>query len=210
MGYDFNSVVDRHGTSSVKWDYEKFFTGLTGLLPLWVADMDFPAPPEITDAIRRRLDHPIFGYTREPDSFFEAAAAWLSRRHRWIVPRPWIVSSPGVLPALSAAILAFTEPGDGIVIQSPVYHPFAMRVKANGRRVVENPLVERDGTWQMDLDGLEKAIHPGTRMLVLCSPHNPAGTGVGARNTVAPGGDLPIPRGARRERRDPLRPRDAR
>jgi cystathionine beta-lyase len=165
--------VDRRGTSSVKWDYEEKYTGMTGLLPLWVADMDFPAPPEIMGAIRRRVDHGIFGYVREPDSYFEAAAAWLARRHSWRVPREWMVASPGVLPSLSAAILAFTQPGEGIVLQPPVYHPFAMRVRSNGRRVVENPLVVRHRTWQMDLDGLEKVIDQGTRMLVFCSPHNP-------------------------------------
>jgi len=173
MAYDFDTVVDRRGTSSVKWDYEEKYTGMTGLLPLWVADMDFPAPPEIMGAIRRRVDHGIFGYVREPDSYFEAAAAWLARRHSWHVPREWMVASPGVLPSLSAAILAFTQPGEGILLQPPVYHPFAMRVRFNGRRVVENPLVVRDGTWQMDLDGLEKVIDQGTRMLVFCSPHNP-------------------------------------
>ena len=173
MAYDFDTVVDRRGTSSVKWDYEEKYTGMTGLLPLWVADMDFPAPPEIMGAIRRRVDHGIFGYVREPDSYFEAAAAWLARRHSWRVPREWMVASPGVLPSLSAAILAFTQPGEGIVLQPPVYHPFAMRVRSNGRRVVENPLVVRDRTWQMDLDGLEKVIDQGTRMLVFCSPHNP-------------------------------------
>ena len=173
MAYDFDTVVDRHGTSSVKWDYEEKYTGMTGLLPLWVADMDFPAPAEIMGAIRRRVDHGIFGYVREPDSYFEAAAAWLARRHSWHVPREWMVASPGVLPSLSAAILAFTQPGEGILLQPPVYHPFAMRVRFNGRRVVENPLVVRDGTWQMDLDGLEKVIDQGTRMLVFCSPHNP-------------------------------------
>jgi len=173
MAYDFDTVVDRRGTSSVKWDYEEKYTGMTGLLPLWVADMDFPAPPEIMGAIRRRVDHGIFGYVREPDSYFEAAAAWLARRHSWRVPREWMVASPGVLPSLSAAILAFTQPGEGIVLQPPVYHPFAMRVRSNGRRVVENPLVVRHRTWQMDLDGLEKVIDQGTRMLVFCSPHNP-------------------------------------
>jgi len=173
MAYDFDTVVDRRGTNSVKWDYEEKYTGMTGLLPLWVADMDFPAPPEIMGAIRRRVDHGIFGYVREPDSYFEAAAAWLARRHSWRVPREWMVASPGVLPSLSAAILAFTQPGEGIVLQPPVYHPFAMRVRSNGRRVVENPLVVRHRTWQMDLDGLEKVIDQGTRMLVFCSPHNP-------------------------------------
>jgi cystathionine beta-lyase len=175
MPFDFDTVVDRHGTSSVKWDYEEQYTGVTGLLPLWVADMDFPVPPAIMDAMRRRVDHGIFGYTREPDSYFEAAAAWLQRRHAWTVRRDWMVASPGVIPGLAAAILAFTKPGDGIAIQPPVYHPFALRVKSSGRRVVENPLVVRDGRWQMDLDGLEKALDAGTRMLVLCSPHNPVG-----------------------------------
>jgi cystathionine beta-lyase len=175
MAYDFDAVVDRHGTASVKWDYEELFTGMTGLLPLWVADMDFPAPPEIMDAIRRRVDHPVFGYMKEPDSYFQAAAAWLARRHLWTVRREWMVTSPGVLPGLAAAILAFTQPGDGIVIQPPVYYPFAMRVRGNGRRVVENPLILRGGGWHMDLDGLEKVIDQRTRMLVLCSPHNPVG-----------------------------------
>jgi cystathionine beta-lyase len=175
MAYDFDTVVDRRGTGSVKWDYEKQFTGTTGLLPLWVADMDFPAPPEIMQAIRHRVDHRVFGYVREPDSYFEAAAAWFAQRHEWSIRREWMVTSPGVLAGLAAAILAFTKAGDGIVIQPPVYYPFALRVKGNGRRIVENPLMLRDGTWQMDLDGLEKVIDEGTRMLVLCSPHNPVG-----------------------------------
>jgi len=184
MAYDFDTVVDRHGTSSVKWDYEEKFTGMTGLLPLWVADMDYPAPQEIMDAIRRRVDHGIFGYVREPDSYFQAAAAWLERRHTWRVRREWMVASPGVIPSLAAAILAFTQPGDGIVIQPPVYHPFAMRVRSNGRRVVENPLVVRDGCWQMDLEGLEMVMDRGTRMLILCSPHNPVGR-VWERHTLS-------------------------
>ena len=175
MAYDFDTVVDRHGTASVKWDYEQQFTGLTGLLPLWVADMDFRAPPEIMDAIRQRVEHGIFGYVREPDSYFSAAAAWLQRRHAWVVPRDWMVTSPGVLPGLAAAIQAFTHPGDGIVMQPPVYHPFPIRVTSSGRRVVENPLVLKDGAWQMDLDGLEGVIDEGTRMFILCSPHNPVG-----------------------------------
>jgi cysteine-S-conjugate beta-lyase len=175
MAYDFDRVCDRHGTSSVKWDYEREYTGHTGLIPLWVADMDFPAPQPIMEAIRRRVDHGIFGYVREPDSYFEAARSWLVRRHGWTVPREWMVPSPSVLSALSVIILTFTAPGDGICIQPPVYHPFGIRIRANGRRVVENPLVLRDGAWDMDLDGLERALDPGTRMLILCSPHNPAG-----------------------------------
>jgi cystathionine beta-lyase len=173
MAYDFDSIIDRRGTSSVKWDYQQKYTSTSGLLPLWVADMDFLAPPQIMEAIRRRVEHGIFGYVREPDSYFQAAASWLQRRHAWHVPREWMVASPGVLPSLSASILAFTQPGEGIVIQPPVYHPFAMRIRSNGRRVVENPLVIRNGAWHMDLDGLDKVVDQGTRMLVLCSPHNP-------------------------------------
>jgi cystathionine beta-lyase len=175
MPYDFDTVVDRRGTSSVKWDFEQEYAGTTGLVPLWVADMDFPAMPQIMAAIRQRVDHGVFGYTREPDSWFQAAAAWMQRRHAWRVREEWMAASPGVIPSLAAAILAFTRPGDGIVIQPPVYHPFALRITANGRRVVENPLVRKDGRWIMDLDGLEKAMDPGTSMLVLCSPHNPVG-----------------------------------
>ena len=173
MKYDFDSVVDRAGTGSLKWDFSRRFTGLPGLLPLWVADMDFPVPLEIGEAIQRRVDHGIFGYTLEPESYFEAAAGWLARRHGWKVEREWMLASPGVIPVLSAAILALTEPGDGIVIQPPVYHPFALRVAANGRRVVENPLLLSGGRWHMDLDGLARAIDGRTRMLILCSPHNP-------------------------------------
>ncbi|HUJ74451.1 MAG TPA: MalY/PatB family protein [bacterium] len=175
MAYDFDRLVDRRGTASVKWDYENEYTGHTGLLPLWVADMDFPAPGPVMDAIRHRVDHGVFGYVREPDSFFQAARGWMERRHGWGVPREWIVTSPSVLSALSVILLTFTSPGDGVVIQPPVYHPFGLRIRANGRRVVENPLVLRGGKWEMDLDGLERVMDAGTRMLILCSPHNPAG-----------------------------------
>ena len=138
--YDFDRVVDRHGTSSLKWDFGEKFTGMSGLVPLWVADMDFPAPAEIVQALQAGWTHGIFGYTLEPDSYFDAAAAGSQRRHGWEVRREWMLPSPGVIPALVFAILALTKPGEGIVIQPPVYHPFAMRVRANGRRVVENPL----------------------------------------------------------------------
>lgn len=173
--YDFDRLIDRRDTSSLKWDYAKRFTGHEDLLPLWVADMDFEAPREIREALERRMAHGVYGYTLEPDSYFEAAAAWLERRHGWNVSRDWMLASPGVIPCLSAAILALTEPGDGIVIQPPVYHPFALRVKGNGRRVVENPLRLSGDRWEMDIAGLRRAIDERTRMLVLCSPHNPVG-----------------------------------
>ncbi len=173
MHYDFDSIIERRGSSSLKWDFEERFTRGRGLLPLWVADMEFAAPAEIKDAVRRRAEHAIYGYTLEPDSWFEAAVGWLQQRHAWSVSREWMLPSPGVIPGLIAAILAFTEPGDGIVIQPPVYYPFSLRINANGRRVVENPLLLSGSRWEMDLDGLERVIDSGTRMLVLCSPHNP-------------------------------------
>jgi cysteine-S-conjugate beta-lyase len=194
MAFDFDTVVDRLGSGSVKWDFQETFTGMNGLLPLWVADMDFRVSPDIVNAIRHRVDHGIFGYVRESEAYFQAAAAWLERRHAWRVQREWMVPSPAVLPGLSAAILAFTHPGDGIVIQPPVYYPFAMRVRSNGRRIVDNPLVIRNGSWQMDLDGLEKVIDEGTRMLVLCSPHNPVGR-VWERETLARLADICRARG---------------
>ena len=173
MSYDFDSIVDRRGTSSLKWDFEERLAGRKGLLPLWVADMDFRAPGEIVDAIRERVEHGIFGYTLEPDSYFDAARSWLLRRHGWKVRREWMLASPGVVPSLVAAILACSEPGDGIVIQPPVYYPFAMRIEGNGRRVVENPLVLAGSRWEMDLEGLARVVDGRTKMLILCSPHNP-------------------------------------
>jgi cysteine-S-conjugate beta-lyase len=175
MRYDFDRIINRRRTSSLKWDFEEKFVKQRGLLPLWVADMDFPAPREIVEAVRRRTEHPVYGYTLEPESYFQAAAVWLHRRHDWVVRRDWMLASPGVIPSLAAAILAFTAPGDGIVIQPPVYYPFALRIKGNGRRVVENPLLLSGERWDMDLDGLARVVDSGTRMLILCSPHNPVG-----------------------------------
>jgi cystathionine beta-lyase len=135
--------------------------------------MDFEAPPEIVEALRARVEHGVFGYTLEPDSWFDAAAGWLRHRHGWEVRREWMLPSPGVIPSMVFAVLGLTEPGDGIVIQPPVYYPFAQRIGAHTRRVVENPLKPTGGRWEMDLEGLEKVVDERTRMLVLCSPHNP-------------------------------------
>jgi cystathionine beta-lyase len=173
VSYDFDRLVDRRGTGSLKWDYSKKLAGIEGLLPLWVADMDFPVPPEILEAVEQRVHHGIFGYTLEPDSYFDALIAWLSRRHQWEVKREWIISAPGVVPSLSVAILACTAPGDGVIIQPPVYYPFANCIRNNGRRVVENPLVSIGSRYEMDFQGFERACDSGSRLLLLCSPHNP-------------------------------------
>lgn len=189
--YDFDGIIDRRGTGSLKWDSGPGSGAGAGgkgagrdLLPLWVADMDFPAPREIVDAIRARVEHPVYGYTIEPASYVDAVVQWFAARHGWALEREWVLSSPGVLPSLSTAILALTRPGDGVVIQPPVYYPFAMRIGFTGRKVVENPLVQRDGRWEMDLEGLERAVDAGARALVLCSPHNPVSR-VWERETLA-------------------------
>ncbi len=173
--FDFDTLPERRGTASLKWDFGGRIAGREDLLPLWVADMDFVAPPFIAEAVARRAAHGVFGYTLEPESYFEAAIGWLARRHGWAVPRPWLVPAPGVVQTISAAIVAACAAGDRIVIQPPVYYPFALRIRANGREVVENPLVLDGGRYRMDVPGLERALADGARVLVLCSPHNPGG-----------------------------------
>jgi cystathionine beta-lyase len=173
--FDFDTLPVRRGTASLKWDFGGRIAGREDLLPLWVADMDFIAPSFIAEAVARRAAHGVFGYTLEPESYFEAAIGWLARRHGWVVERPWLVSAPGVVQTISAAIVAASAPGDRIVIQPPVYYPFALRIRANGREVVENPLVLDGDRYRMDVAGLERALAGGARVLVLCSPHNPGG-----------------------------------
>ena len=171
--YDFDTIIERRGTGSLKWDSREPVSGASGLLPLWVADMDFAAPREIVEALERRVAHRIYGYTIESASYYEAMIAWFRDRHGWTLERDWVVSSPGVVPSITTALLAFTEPGDGVVIQPPVYHPFEARILSSGRRVVENPLRLRGSRLEMDFENLESVIDARTRALILCSPHNP-------------------------------------
>jgi len=173
MGYDFDTPVDRHNTASIKWDYSKRFTGLKELLPLWVADMDFPACTEVIEALKRRAEHGVFGYTLEPESHYQAVVEWMRRRHGWEIRRGWMIAAPGVIPSLNLALLAYSQPGDGVIIQPPVYYPFKESIVNNARRVVENPLRLEGERYTMDFDQLEEAIDRRTRLLVLCSPHNP-------------------------------------
>jgi cystathionine beta-lyase len=175
MTEEFDRVIDRRGTASLKWDYSRRFTGLEALLPLWVADMDFPSPPEVLQALRRRVEHGIFGYTLEPESYFQAAMDWVQHRHGWRIQREWLLPAPGVVPAINLAILAFSKPGEEVVIQPPVYYPFAQSISRNGRVVAENPLNLEGRRYSMDFAQLERLIGPRTRLAILCSPHNPVG-----------------------------------
>jgi cystathionine beta-lyase len=173
MKYDFDTPVNRRGTASIKWDFSKRFTGLEDLIPLWVADMDFPACSEVIEALKRRAEHGVFGYTLEPESYYRAVIDWMKRRHGWEVRRGWMLSAPGVVPSLNLALLAYSQPGDGVIIQPPVYFPFKESIINNGRRVAENPPVLDGNRYTMDFDQLEELIDERTRLLILCSPHNP-------------------------------------
>lgn len=172
MRYDFDKLTERGGTNSYKWDA----AADSDVLPMWVADMDFETLPAITEALRRRAGHGIFGYTKVPDSYFEAVTGWFARQHGWHFPKEWIVYTSGVVPALSAVIKALATPGDQVIVQGPVYNCFFSSIRNNGCEVVSNSLVRRGDTYVMDFDDLErKAASPKARLLLLCNPHNPAG-----------------------------------
>lgn len=175
--FDFDKVIDRTGTGAIKYDGLKELFGHDGLAPLWVADMDFEVCPAICRALRSRFDHRIYGYPKTPDSFWPSVTSWLHRRHSLEVTPEELAFVPGVVRGIAYALNYFTRPGDAVVIQPPVYHPFRNLTVGNRRRVIENPLVERpDGSYKMDLEGLEAIFasqHPA--MMILCNPHNPAG-----------------------------------
>ncbi len=174
MKYSFDEVIDRTGTAAVKIDGMKEVWGRTDLLPLWVADMDFATPPFILDAIRRRCEHPILGYTEKPESYYQAIIGWVKRRYGMEVSKEQLNYVPGIVAGLGMALNCFTVPGDKVMIMPPVYHPFAWLVQRNGRRLVECPLKLENGTYRMDLDLFRRSIK-GVRVLILCNPHNPGG-----------------------------------
>jgi cystathionine beta-lyase len=175
MKYDFDTVVDRRGTSSVKYDLRGEIFGREDVLPMWVADMDFPVADFILEAIRKRLDHPVLGYTFRSDRFSASVSSWLERRHGWKVDHRSIGFSPGIVPALNMCVLEFTDPGDRVVVQPPVYFPFFSSIRNHGREVVHNQLVKRGKQYEMDLDLLEKQFASGAKLFFLCNPHNPVG-----------------------------------
>lgn len=175
MNIDFDTIVDRRNTNSVKWDLAEKLTGVADALPMWVADMDFPAPAPVLDALQRRVSHGIFGYSVIPDSCYEAVIRWAQKRHRWTIEKDWIVFTSGVVPALHWIVTAWTQPGDSVIVQPPVYYPFFRAARVNNCELVENPLMLDNNRYVMDFDQLEQAIDDRARVFVLCSPHNPVG-----------------------------------
>lgn len=171
MKYDFDKTIDRRATNSYKWD-----SAPEGVLPMWVADMDFRTAPAIIDALQKRVAHGIFGYTRVPDAYYGAVTSWFSRRHGWDIDREWIIYTSGVVPAVSAVIKALTVPGDKVIVQTPVYNCFFSSIRNNGCEIVSNPLRRTADTYEMDFDALERcAADPRAKVMLLCNPHNPAG-----------------------------------
>ncbi|GIP39495.1 cystathionine beta-lyase [Paenibacillus sp. J31TS4] len=171
----FDRVIERRNTDCEKWDGLEQLFGAPDALPMWVADMDFAAPEPVLEALRAKIDHGVLGYTRRTDAYLEAVAGWMAERHGWPVEKEWIVFCPGVVPALNLIVQAFTEPGDKVVIQTPVYPPFYNVVKNHGRELVLNPLRKNGDRYEMDLDDLESKLDDKVKLLILCSPHNPVG-----------------------------------
>lgn len=191
MKYDFDEIVPRRGTYSYKWDSAPE----TGMLPMWVADMDFRTAPAVREALQRRMEHGIFGYTRVPQAYFEATINWFRRRHSWSIENGWILYTSGVVPALSAIIKALAAPGERVLVQTPVYNCFFSSIRNNGCELVTNPLVRDNGTYHIDFDGLERAASdPRVRLMLLCNPHNPVGR-VWTREELERIGDICIQNG---------------
>ncbi len=173
--YNFDEVVDRKNTDCAKYDALELYFNEKDLQPLWVADMDFKTPDVINDAIINRAKHGVYGYAKPSKNTYNLVKEWMKKRHNWDIDTSWIKFVNGVVPAYSAAVEAFSNIDDEIIVQTPVYFPLFKSIKANGRKLVKNPLIEKDGYYTMDLEDLKSKITPKTKLMVLCSPHNPVG-----------------------------------
>ena len=179
--YDFDETIDRHGTRCIKYDTLEAEFGRPDLNPLWVADMDFATPPFIIDALKRRLEHPILGYPTTGSDYFEIVSDWVEKLHGWKVPAESFRYVPGIVKGFGFAQRCLLQPGDKVIIQKPVYHPFRIVTEESGFEVVNNPLrpvLDEEGFlkgYEMDLEDFERKIDGRTRMLILCNPHNPGG-----------------------------------
>lgn len=174
--YNFDKLVDRRGTGALKVDGLQERFGNANLIPLWVADMDFETPPFITDALKKRLEHSLFGYTMEPESYWPTVQQWIAKQHQWEVKEEWLSYIPGIVKGIGFVINVFVKADEKVIIQPPVYHPFRLTAQGNKREVVYNPLKENaDGSYSMDFENLAQVADEKCRVLVLSNPHNPAG-----------------------------------
>jgi cystathionine beta-lyase len=175
MSWNFDETVSRDGTDCIKYDKREEVFGRQDIIPMWVADMDFKTPGFIMEKLQNRLNHEIFGYSFRPPEYFSSIQQWFIERHSWKIEKEWICFTPGIVSALNLCTLAFTRPGDSVIVQPPVYFPFFSAVESHGRKLVYNQLVERDGRWTMDFDSLLGIIDGNTKMIIISNPHNPVG-----------------------------------
>jgi len=173
--YNFDEIINREGTDCLKYDIRNVYFGNAEVLPMWVADMDFATPEFIREAIIKKASEPIYGYGIRPQSWYDAIINRMQKRYNWQVKKNEIAFAPGVVPAFTMLIEALTNPGDKVIIQPPVYHPFFNAVTDNGRQLIENPLIEKNNRYTIDFDDLERKIDSRTKVLLLSSPHNPVG-----------------------------------
>jgi len=175
MMWNFDEPAKRENTNCIKYDLREETFGLKDVIPMWVADMDFNTPDFIIKSLQNRLNHEIFGYSFRPPEYFLSIIDWLECRHNWTVEKEWICFCPGIVPALNFCTLAFTQPGDSIIVQPPVYFPFFSAAESHGRKLIYNKLIESDGKWVMDYDSLIAGIDGKTKMIIISNPHNPIG-----------------------------------
>jgi len=173
MKYNFDEITPREGTGCFKYDIRKDYFGKADVIPMWVADMDFKTPDFVLEAIRKRTEHEILGYSIRSEGFYQSAIDWFRNRQRWEIQRDWMIFTPGVVPALNFAINAFSKTGEKVILQPPVYHPFFHVIKGNGRKILENPLKLVNGKYTMDLDQLAGKLDPDVKMILISHPHNP-------------------------------------
>lgn len=176
MMHDFNQIINRIGTNSIKYDFAIERGKPADSLPLWVADMDFMTAPAVTDALLKVVQHGIYGYSESKQDYYEAVHRWFLKRFHWETKKEWLVKTPGVVYAIATAVRALTKEGDGVLIQQPVYYPFSETIKANHRILINNPLIYEDGAYHIDFEDFEtKIIQNKVKLFILCSPHNPVG-----------------------------------
>lgn len=175
MDWNFDEIINREGTACIKYDQRQETFGKSDVLPMWVADMDFRTPPFIIEKLKKRIDHEILGYSFRTPDYYDSISSWLLRRHNWKIENDWICFCPGIVPALNLCTLAYTRPGDSIIVQPPVYMPFFSAAENHGRNLVYNKLIEDKGIWKMDFDSLRSSINESVKMIILSNPHNPVG-----------------------------------
>jgi cystathionine beta-lyase len=173
--WNFDEPAGREGTDCIKYDRREETFGVKDVIPMWVADMDFNTPDFIVESLQKRLEHPIYGYSFRSTEYFQSMIRWIKSRHNWSVEKEWISFCPGIVPALNFCTLAFTQTGDNIIVQPPVYFPFFSAAESHGRNLIYNRLSESEGIWSMDFDSLARGIDSKTKMIIISNPHNPVG-----------------------------------